>query len=258
MNELYDMHCHLDFASNCTDVAEDAIGRIKAIDSTVSPSSFVSAREMLAPYPEIQVGLGMHPWWVADGRLGEADFFRFENLVKETSILGEIGLDFHGKRKATRTHQMEVFARALSAICVAGDKKLVFLHAVKSYSDIFGLLEHYGTPRHNTCVFHWFQGSQDDFKRAISEGFMFSVGMKMLTTPKGKLFAKEIPDKLLLIETDSPPHEEMPWSADAWEQEIRNAARCLAELRDASEQDTLEIVAANSSALLQKYGATSA
>ncbi len=251
MTELYDMHCHLDFADNCEDVAKESDGVVAAVDSTVIPSSFVIATEKFAPYPGVHVGLGIHPWWIADGRVGAADVMRFETLVPKTRIIGEVGLDFHGKRRATRTRQLEVFSRILEALRDAGNGRLVFLHALKSYNDMFAMLEHYGTLADNTCVFHWFQGSRDDFDRALADGFSFSVSTRMMSCGKGELFARKIPDDCLLIETDNPPHEGEPWSLEAWEQELRDTARGLAALRNTTEEAIIELTAENSRRLLR-------
>lgn len=255
MGKLYDMHCHLDFADNAKDIAAEADGRIVAIDATVVPSSYVSATERLEQFPDISVGLGLHPWWVAEGRVGEADVDRFCRLAGNASIISEIGLDFHGRRAQTRTHQMEVLARLLQAIDDAGGDKLIFFHAVKSYDALFDLIERFGTAERNQCAFHWFSGSRDDFGRALAMGMHFSVGMRMMATDAGALFAASIPDDKVLVETDSPAREGMPWSADAWVQETENATRSLAELRGVSFAAMLETVAANSRRLLQGRGA---
>lgn len=253
MPQLYDMHCHLDFADNCEDMANNCDGLIAAVNATVVPSSFVSTTEKLSKCPDFHVALGLHPWWIADGRIGEVDIARFENLTPKASIIGEIGLDFHGKRRATRTQQLEVFARILEAIESNGSNRLIFLHSVKCYSDIFGLLEHYDIARNNTCVFHWFQGSNDDFDRALANGFYFSVGMRMLATPRGKTYAREIPHDRLMLETDNPPHAGMSWSYDAWEQELRDTAKSIAQLRNTTEQQIIECTADTSQRLLHMH-----
>lgn len=250
------MHCHLDFAENYEEIAKDASEKITCIDATVIPSSFVGAKAALERYPDLKVSLGIHPWWVANGRIGEVDLAHFETLLPQTHLIGEIGLDYHGDRKDTRLKQLEVLERLLSDIKDAGNDRLIFIHAVKSYDDIFRMFEDMGILDNNTCVFHWFSGSHKDFGRALSDGFLFSVGMRMIAAGQGGLYTKEIPDERLLLETDNPPHEGSVWSAGIWEAEIHNTARAIGEVRECSEDDILEITAHNSQRLLQTFDTT--
>ena len=253
MPQLYDMHCHLDFADGAERVAECSGDGLYAICSTVVPSSYVSARERFAGFQNIHVALGIHPWWVANGKVGEVDVSRFENLLPDERVVGEVGLDFHGRNKESKAHQVDVFGRVLSAIKAEGADRLVFLHAVKGCREALNMMEEMGTHEGNTCVFHWFSGSRDDFGRAVSMGCFFSVNMRMLATDAGLEFAKAIPEDKLLMETDSPAHEGEKWSAGAWRQEAENTARGIAEARGMDYVKALELLATNSEALVSRY-----
>lgn len=248
---LYDMHCHLDFADNAQAVAQKSAGSITAMSATVVPSSFVQAREKFARFEDVHVALGIHPWWVSEERVSEIDLMRFDSLARQTPWIGEIGLDFSKRRKATKARQLEVFARILQTISAAGNRKTIFLHAVKSYNEIFQLMDRCSIFDNNTCVFHWFAGSRDDFKRALARECLFSVGPRMMNTETGAFFAAHIPDERLLIETDSPPHEGTPWSYDAWHQEITDSVNRLSEVRGCSPSDIEEIISSNSRRLLR-------
>lgn len=253
MTRLYDMHCHLDFADDATDVAAAAQDAgLVALCSTVVPSSFVAAREEFSPYPDIHVALGMHPWWVAQDRVSEVDLARFETLAPETPYIGEVGLDFHSKRGATRQRQEEVLYRLLSCLGEGERGKVVFLHAVHAADAVLDMLERCGTTTAHTCVFHWFQGTPDDFGRALANDCWFSIGMRMLATDAGRMFAKAVPDERLLMETDNPPHEGMPYTLDMWTEELHNAMVDLAKLRGCSVEALNELLTANSEAILAR------
>lgn len=269
---LYDMHCHLDFAENAKDVAkESASAGITALNSTVVPSSFVSACNKFAAFPHIYVALGLHPWWVADNQIAEVDLERFEALAGTTRFIGEIGLDFYGARKESKAKQEDVFFRALCAcnaanaadaaetahIDAAGAQadsrttgKVIFIHAVRATTRTLDMLDKCGTFDGNTVVFHWFQGNEDEFGRALSSGAFFTVNMRMLASDRTRLFAKAIPENRLLLETDNPPHAGMVFSTDIWRQELENTLIDLAELRGTTPQDLAELLAANSEACL--------
>ena len=95
---LFDMHCHLDFCKDPAHIAHEAeaLGT-GAFTATVSPAAYESARKTLTPCRNVRVGAGMHPWWVADGRVTYEDVEASADLARETRFIGEIGLDF-GKR----------------------------------------------------------------------------------------------------------------------------------------------------------------
>lgn len=250
MTQLFDMHCHLDFCDDCESIASQVAGVITAIDATVFPTSFISAREKLEEFPDIHIALGLHPWEVADRHVSEVDIAHFEDLLPGATLIGEIGLDYGKSHRDSKERQLEVLARIFQAIKDQDSGKVIFLHAVKSYDDMFMLMDKYDICKDNTCVFHWFQGTPDDFGRAISMGCMFSVGMRMLANDAGRMFASTIPDELLLVETDNPSQPGMEWSADAWTQTLENTVDALAELRGVSRTDMEALLKANSERLL--------
>lgn len=250
MPHFFDAHCHLDFCSNCDEIASRAEGIISAIDSTVFPSSYVSASAKLAGSKGVKVALGMHPWQVAQGRVGENDLLSFERLVGDVSMVGEVGLDYSKGLRESRARQLEVLTRILQSIEASGGGKVVFLHSVKSCPDMMMLLDRFGTCSSNVCVFHWFQGTLAELERAVSAGCMFSVGIRMLASAKGRELALAIPADRLLAETDGPAHPGVEWSAEAWIQLMDVTVKRLAEVRGADEAEMRELLTANGQRLL--------
>lgn len=251
MPHFFDAHCHLDFCSDCNEIAQQVEGSIQAIDATVFPSSYVSAKGQLGGIASMEVALGLHPWEVAAGRVGENDLRSFERLARDARIIGEVGLDYHKRRRESRTRQLEALTRVLQAVSDAGDGKVVFLHIMRSMDDAFMLLERFGTCDRNVCVLHWFQGSEAELERASEMGCMFSVGERMLRSAKGRVLAAAIPRKQLLTETDSPAHPGTPWSAEAWLQTMESTVEQLAELRGMERDEVEALTLANGRRLLE-------
>lgn len=270
---LYDLHCHLDFARDAHLVAQDAASLgIHALTCTVTPEDYETARTTFAPWPALRVGLGMHPWWVADGRCGEEAVAQFEKLAAKARFIGEIGLDFAGVRgeETCRARQVAAFERALAACCegaeaggsaggsaeadatLTGDTspKVISLHAVRAASDVFDALARAGALEQHACVFHWFSGTSDELVRAVHAGCFFSVGPRMLKTKRGRAYARAIPARQLLLETDAPPRADTPWSARTWRSELEEALRMLAEVRAENARDLAATLAQNSTRLL--------
>lgn len=118
METLFDMHCHLGFAPSPVATAKDgAAAGIGAFSCTVEPAEYERLLSVLAAAPNVALGLGAHPWWVADGRVGETELARFCELARTTRFIGEIGLDFAGPRdtEESRALQTSAFACILAA-----------------------------------------------------------------------------------------------------------------------------------------------
>lgn len=116
-----DAHCHLDFAGNASKLAAMLATCGGALSGTCDPRDFERARCELARFaPLVRVGLGLHPWWVADGTCGPDEVSLFERLAPGAALISEVGLDFQPRRETTREVQVEAFTR----VCQAAAKPL--------------------------------------------------------------------------------------------------------------------------------------
>ena len=203
---LYDMHCHLDSMDSMVDIVEQAEAhRMKFLSVTVTPGGYEKTKPLLEPYAHVaRVALGLHPWWMSDGRCGEPDVERFEELAPHTRAIGEVGLDFGSKHAASWDAQVAVFDRMMKT-CAAGEEgKLISLHAVRSAQTVLDILEKHACPQKHRCIMHWYSDSSQELTRAIKLGCYFSIGEYMLATKRGREYAKAIPARRILLETDAP------------------------------------------------------
>ena len=203
-----DAHCHLDFAGNAAELAAAYAACGGALSGTCDPRDFERVRTMLAPFaPRVGVGLGLHPWWVADGTCGEGEVALFERLAPAAPLISEVGLDFQPRREGTRDAQIEAFER----VCLAAarppaefPRRVMSIHSSAAAMCTLDVLDRTGCLDVCTCIFHWFSGSQEELTRAIESGCLFSVNERMLKTKRGRAYARAIPKNRLLIETDFP------------------------------------------------------
>ncbi len=205
---LIDTHCHLDFAGNAAELAAAYAACGGALSGTCDPRDFDRVCAMLAPYaPRVRVGLGLHPWWVADGTCGEGEVALFERLAPVAPLISEVGLDFQPRRADTRDAQIEAFERVCAAAARPSaefPRRIMSIHSSAAATCVIDVLERTGCLDACICIFHWFSGSQEELTRAIDAGCLFSVNERMLKTKRGRAYARAIPEGRLLIETDFP------------------------------------------------------
>ena len=218
---LFDLHCQL---------AELGMG---AFSTTVTPEGYERARGLLEPFGNVRVGLGLHPWWIADGRLGPQDVALFERLAKDERFIGEVGLDFGRDRAETRDAQVAAFER-------------VSIHAVKAAGEALDVLERAGALVGNACIFHWFSGASDELQRAVRAGCFFSINPRMLASKRGRAYAQAVPAERLLLETDAPSQAGERYDAPAEAARLAAMLEALADLRRTPRDDLAARIARTS------------
>lgn len=283
--QLSDAHFHLGFVSNPVDFAADAQrAGVSVFAASVTPSEYRDTKGVLycasesgkakasttgkrtkrtlcwaaAPLQpvgdsaSIKLAVGLHPWWIsADERHLAAVLRAFDGALPETQYVGEVGLDFSKRRTATRDAQLRAF-RHIANACAKDGGKVLSIHCVKAYDDVLSILDSSGCFASCTCIFHWFSGSFQQLEQAADAGCFFSVGARMLETKKGSEYAKAVPLRKLLLETDAPaaidPEQEHPsvlYSYDQMRLQLVETLRRLARIRGIGESELAAIVQQN-------------
>ncbi len=216
---LWDMHVHLDFMQDMQAMATKArqLG-LGLLAVTVTPEGYIQASQNLSDEPNVCVGVGLHPWWVADGRCDEHDAEIAVSLVRTSRYVGEIGLDLSPNHVPAESLDAQVSAlRAIAVACAqtsgVSSPKVLSLHAVRAAGLVLDVLEETGALANCSCIFHWFSGTSNELHRAVKAGCWFSVNEMMLQTRRGREYARQLPANRLLLETDYPPEEHAYCSA---------------------------------------------
>ena len=201
-----DAHMHLDLMEQPDAYLRRAVDAQAGLFScTVEPQAYHPALDGFGGSPYVRVGLGLHPWWVAaDPAQAQEQLDSFLQQVPAASFVGEVGLDFSPKHEATAQAQMAAL-RAILEACASLGGKVVSVHCVKAYPQLFDLLQQTGALGNNAIILHWFSGAHDQLLQAREWGCFFSVGERMLSAKRGRAYLKDMPINKLLLETDAPP-----------------------------------------------------
>lgn len=249
---LFDAHCHLDFMANASEVAADARRRGLAIFATTVDANGTSALANVArDHDNVIVGAGAHPWWVADGRMGAADVAAAARAVAHGMPAGEVGIDLSPNHVPDGSYDAQ--EQAFCAICMAaaeasrasGRPTPLSIHSVRAATACLDILEDTGCLEACRPVFHWFSGTSDELARAVRAGCHFSVNEMMLETRRGREYARQVPLERLLTETDLPPKEGAPFSAEKICASLERTLSRLADIRRLDRDELAEAVMAN-------------
>lgn len=251
--DYFDAHVHLDLMPTAGEVARSASSHNFGFFSCgVSPTDFPNTSKTLTgranqpTAPGIRIGIGAHPWWIADGQVSKADIEMMLDTISDVRFIGEIGLDFSSRFndaevRKRQLHAFKSICRKVAQTPADDAPKILSIHAVKSVDAVLDVLEE--TKALNRCraILHWFSGSSDQLHRAILAGCWFSVGEKSLKTGKGREYAKVYPADRLLTETDLPSSEHPACSIEDLLAGIERACKGLSQARGYDVQD--EVIA---------------
>lgn len=175
-----DMHAHVSSSRRIRDAIVFGV--------TNSSAEF----DGLRPEPTMIPGVGCHPADV--GAQQSFDIAQFKGRLKQTMLIGEIGLD--GRSEVPREAQRKVCRAILE---LARDQPcFVSLHSVRSHRDVLDLLDEVPTAG---SILHWWTGSDAQTHRAIARGCWFSIGPGMSRRPQQ---LSRLPRDRVLTETDAP------------------------------------------------------
>jgi len=199
---LIDTHCHLNiylskrFGKNINN-ALNQIQKNKILTLTMSMdmASYKQNMDIAEKSKFIIPAFGIHPW-NAHKYVGKIDLL--ERLIKENSLIGEIGLDyFFVKDKSRYSAQKKIFEFFLKRT----KNKVISVHSKGAEKDVLKLLKKHQNRR---VVIHWYSGGTETLKEMINEKYYFSIGPEIMFSDHIKKIVRLIPLKQILTETDNP------------------------------------------------------
>jgi TatD DNase family protein len=237
---LIDAHAHLDKYGELLDEALEQIeqNRIFTIATAMDLPSYIQLQEIAARSDLILPTFGIHPRRAPEysDRLAEIN-----RHIEASPAIGEIGLDFHWVEDSSQyPAQLKVLEYFFAA--AREQKKIVNLHTKGGEKKILDLLEHYDLQR---AIVHWYSGPLDILRALVQFGAYFTIGVEVLYSDVIRNIAKEIPDHLLLTETDNPGGLKWLKGVVGMPKEIEKVVESIAKVRAVSSETVARTVHKN-------------
>ena len=252
---LFDAHCHLDLMAHPDAVADEATALgLGLFDCGVDPRDFASVHGRTRRPPTVIKGIGLHPWWLANGHCGFDEINLLCEVASQERYIGEVGLDFSARFAGSEPLQIQ----ALDQLCEALAQhpltgRVISIHAVRSAGTVLDILESHGllipNPSSPVIIFHWFSGTSDELVRARDAGCYFSVNERMLASKRGREYAPQIPLDRLLLETDAPAEPNTETSAQSLIRSLTRTSMRIASLKNCDAKRIESAVLANAHAV---------
>lgn len=237
---LIDAHSHLDRYEVELEKALEEINahQIQTISCSMDIPSYQRCLVIAKQCELITPIFGIHPWNAGQypERLEE-----LKPLIKESPMLGEIGLDFYFvKDRHEYQAQKVVFEFFLKA--AREQDKVINVHTKGAEEEVLKLLRKHHIKK---AIIHWYSGPLDIFREMVEEGYYFTVGVSMLQSGHVRKIGAEIPEHLLLTETDNPGAWKWLRGEPGMPTLIIKVVEKIAEVRKTSEDRIIEVVAEN-------------
>ena len=141
---LFDLHNHLDATDDPVAFASQlhSLGVVGALSCTVTPADYERAQALSAAAVGVRVALGLHPWWVADGRADERTLAQFIALAPSAPYIGEIGVDRTARVGDTIERQQRFLTECVRASRPTA--RLYSFHSSHAAAVLLDLLEEHG------------------------------------------------------------------------------------------------------------------
>lgn len=240
---IVDAHCHINYYKENIELALRDLEKnnIFAVWNSVDSEDYMRVLLKAMNNDFILPGFGVHPNR-AHNYAGQID--KMKETMEGCLFFGEIGLDyFFVKDEKKYPLQLEMIKVFLEA--ARKQNKLVNLHIRNAYQEIMDLLDSYSVKK---VIMHGYDGPKEFLKPYIDREYRFTIGATILEEYKERIpqwkemqnHAIEIPDELLLVETDGPPDISIMPS-----ERLKAIIDNLARLRKSSSQEVIDLTRVN-------------
>jgi TatD DNase family protein len=242
---VIDTHCHLD---SCKPANAELVANARALGVTklatvgMDPATNPRALAAAAELDGVSAIVGRHP--NAAGGWHDSDIEEIERAAAQPGVVavGETGLDYFRDR-APRDDQRRAFVAQLELARRVGLP--IVIHTRAAEDDTFAVLAEHAEGL--TVILHCFS-APDRVEEAVERGYYCSFAGNVTYKSAADLqqAAREVPDDLLLVETDAPYLTPVPLRGEPNEPaNVTHTAELVAGLRGVEYAQLEEIVERN-------------
>src|SRR5437016_5270631 len=235
-----DAHAHLDKYGDLLDEALQQIQqhRIFTIATAMDLPSYFQLQQIAERSDLVLPTFGVHP------RRAPEYADRLDELSpnsEQSPAIGEVGLDFHWVEDSSQyPAQLKVLEYFFAA--AREQKKMVNLHTKGAEKEILNLLERYDIQR---AIVHWYSGPMDILRALVQFGAYFTVGVEVSYSETIQAIGRQIPDHLLLTETDNPGGLKWLNGVVGMPKDVQKVIDVIARVRNSSPESVARIIHAN-------------
>ncbi len=222
MIKYFDTHAHLNFPEYDNDREEVILRSLEEYIFIINVGTSRKESEAAIKIAQknekgVFASVGLHPLYVGEqGKKAlDSEIFNktsYINLVKESGVvaIGEVGLDYQWlesgdciRDELQKKKQKEVL---LEQMKISRDFHLpLIIHCRKAHADLISILKDFykNQEYQERGVIHCFTGGIEEMKEYIRMGFYIGINGIIFKMNLAKVI-KEVPLKMILLETDSP------------------------------------------------------
>jgi TatD DNase family protein len=231
---LVDTHCHLD---SCKPPDSELVERARAAGLTriatvgMHDESIAAALRAANDFDDVYAIVGRHPHYTEGWTDGDIDAIERAAADPRARAIGETGLDYF-RDHSPHEDQQRAFEAQIDLAARTGLPLVI--HTREAEDDTFALLRERAGEL--TVILHCFS-APSRVEECVERGYMCSFAGNV-TYPKAlelQAAARDVPEELLLVETDSPYLAPQPVRGKPNEPaNVVETARFVAELRGIS------------------------
>lgn len=232
-----DFHNHMDFYEG--DKLNEAIreidkNNIKVISCAMDEKSYKDNLQLGKMTENIIATFGIHPSKVLNINY---DLDKFDEYIKESKLIGEVGLDFYWvEDKSNYNKQVEIFRYFLRK--AKEYNKYLNIHTKGAEDLIYKLIGEHDVSEQS--IIHWYSGDINTLNKLIDAKCYFTMSVDLNYSELSKEILNQIPIKRLLAETDGPTALEWVNGKYGMPSEIINVYKNISELKHIDINELIE------------------
>lgn len=205
-----DTHCHLDWDSYGEEIykiiSEMKEKNILAWTNTINYKNYIETKEKFKEYDNVKVCPGLYPQEseiISDKEL--EDYIKLiKKNKKEIVAIGEVGLDFKNTKEEDKKLIQEKRFKQMVELAIELDKP-ISIHTRNAEEKVLEIIREYKEKtNYKKFIVHCFSGKKKLIKELIDMKIYCSIPYIVKNTESFQILVKELPTKLILVETDSP------------------------------------------------------